>query len=226
MRLLLVEDEEDLAAMAARGLRREGYAVDIAEDGEMALEYYEINSYDLIVLDLNLPKLDGLEVLKYIRSVDARMKVLILSARSRVEERVMGLDMGANDYLAKPFDFIELMARVRALLRLNLEQPHAVLCCGRLELDTAARQARLGENEITLTKKEYGVLEYLAYHCGRVISAEELVEHVWDEDADPFSNSLKYHIHCLKKKLVAAGAEENTIANLRGQGYVLRGDKK
>lgn len=226
MRLLLVEDEEDLAALVARGLRREGYAVDVAEDGEEALECYEVNCYDLILLDLNLPRLDGLEVLKKIRSRDAAAKVLILSARSKVEERVLGLDMGANDYLAKPFDFMELAARVRALLRLDFEQKDAVLRCGSLAVDTCARAAFLEENQIALTKKEYGILEYLAYHQGRVISAEELIEHVWDSEADPFSNSLKYHIHCLKKKLEAAGAQEGQISNLRGQGYVLKGDKK
>lgn len=222
MRLLLTEDEEDLAQMVARGLRRSGYAVDVACDGEEALYCYGVNSYDLIILDLNLPKIDGLDVLKEIRKNDSSIKIIILSARSRIDERVLGLDSGANDYLVKPFDFMELEARIRTLLRMNFTQSDAVLTCGSLTVDTTGKNARIGEAELSLTKKEYAVLEYLICNKGSVISAEQIVEHVWDGEADPFSNSLKYHIHCIKNKLEQAGAGRNLISNIRGLGYVLK----
>lgn len=221
MKLLLVEDEEDLSALLVKGLRKKGYAVDPVFDGEEALFAYEINEYDLIILDLNLPKMDGLEVLKQVRSQDSLTKILILSARSKIEERVCGLDSGANDYLIKPFDFLELEARVRTLLRMHYTQHPTVLACGQLKIDTASRQAALQNKPLALTKKEYALLEYLALHQGQVISAETLIEHVWDSEVDLFSNSLKFHIHSLKKKLELADASHEYIQNLRGQGYVL-----
>lgn len=216
MKLLLVEDEDDLAAMVARGLKRQGYAVDRASDGEEALYYYELGGYDLIILDLNLPKIDGLEVLRRIRAADTTMRILILSARTRIDERVEGLDAGANDYLVKPFDFEELNARIRALCRTKFESSPAVLRAGSLTLDMAAKAVRVGDKPIILTKKEYAVLEYLIQRPGVMISAEELLEHVWDSEADPFSGTVKYHIHTLKKKLGGG-----FITNIRGQGYRL-----
>lgn len=216
MKLLLVEDEDDLAAMVARGLKRQGYAVDRALDGEEALYYYELGGYDLIILDLNLPKIDGLEVLRRIRAADTTMRILILSARTRIDERVEGLDAGANDYLVKPFDFEELNARIRALCRTKFESSPAVLRAGNLTLDMAAKAVRVGDKPIILTKKEYAVLEYLIQRPGVMISAEELLEHVWDSEADPFSGTVKYHIHTLKKKLGGG-----FITNIRGQGYRL-----
>lgn len=226
MKLLLVEDEADLAELVARGLRRRGYAVDIAEDGEKALFCYDVNGYDLIILDLNLPAVDGLDVLKQIREKDGDTKIIILSARSRVDERVLGLDAGANDYLVKPFDFTELEARIRTLLRREFVQRESVLRCGELILDTVVRKVSVGGTEILLTKKEYAVLEYLMHNKGAVISAEQMMEHVWDSEANLFSNSLKYHIHCIKKKLDQAGAGQDYIGNIRGQGYVLKEDCK
>lgn len=214
MKLLLVEDETDLAAVLARGLRRQGYAVDLAADGEQALYYYSLGGYDLIILDLNLPKIDGLKVLRRIRAQDGLMRVLILSARSRIDERVEGLDAGANDYLVKPFDFAELDARVRALCRTEFESRTAELVCGALTVDTAARAASLRGVPVPLTRKEYGVLEYLLLHRDRLVSAEELFEHIWDSEADPFSTTVKVHVHSLKKKLGGG-----YIVNLRGQGY-------
>lgn len=222
MKLLLVEDEEELSAIVAKGLRKRGYAVDVAYDGEEALASYEINEYDLIILDLNIPKVDGLDVLRQIRSTDTTMKILILSARSGIDDRVLGLDLGANDYLIKPFDFMELDARVRTLLRVSFTQRPPVLSCGALYLDTSSKIAWAEDTEFHLTKKEYAILEYLFLHLNCVISAEELVEHVWDSDADLFSNSLKYHIHALKKKLGEAPGCASLIQNLRGQGYILK----
>lgn len=216
MKLLLVEDEDDLAFVLARGLRRQGYAVDRAADGEEALYYYALGGYDLLILDLNLPKLDGLTVLRRIRQADTHTRILILSARTRIDERVEGLDAGANDYLVKPFDFEELHARVRALCRTEFESRPAVLHLGALALDTAAKTVTLQGEPVGLTKKEYAVLEYLMQHRGAVVSAEELLDHVWDSEADPFSSTVKYHIHTIKKKLGGG-----LIQNVRGQGYRL-----
>lgn len=219
MKLLLVEDEEDLSAMLKKGLRKKGYAVDTAYDGEEALYMYEVNEYDLIILDLNIPAIDGLEVLKRIRSSDNRMKVLILSARGSIAQRVEGLNLGANDYMVKPFDFLELEARVSALLRVEFTQSPSVLSCGNIKINLLSKEVSVSDNPIPLTKKEYSILEYLFRNINSVVSAETLIEHVWDSDADLFSNSLKYHIHSLKKKL-----NTSYIKNIRGQGYILSED--
>lgn len=230
MKLLLVEDEKELSDILLKGLRKCGYAVDAAYDGEEALSCYEVNEYDLLILDLNLPGLDGLEVLKGIRAGDTETKVLILSARSQIEDRVLGLDMGANDYLVKPFDFTELEARIRTLLRVSFTQRPSVLTCGTLKLDTLSRtcfehlentENSKKEKVFSLTKKEYAILEYLMLHKNCVISSEQLIEHVWDSEADLFSNSLKYHIHAIKKKLGQGFSCAGLLQNIRGQGYVL-----
>lgn len=225
MKLLLVEDEADLSAMVARGLRGSGYTVECAYDGEEACYLCEIGVYDLVILDLNLPKRDGIDVLRHIRKNDPAARVLILSARSRIEERVRGLDAGANDYLVKPFDFLELEARVRALLRADFAQREPVLRCGALSFDPASRALSCGDTPVPLTKTEAAVVEYLLHRKGAVVSAEELFDHVWDSEADPFSNAVKFHIHAIKKKLRAAGAQREYITNLRGQGYLLSEDE-
>lgn len=221
MKLLLVEDEKELSEILAKGLRKRGYAVDPAYDGEEALLSYEINEYDLIILDLNLPKLDGLEVLGQIRAHDLETKVLILSARSQIEDRVLGLDMGANDYLIKPFDFMELEARIRTLLRVTFMQKPSVITCGGIQLDTLSRTFSENGTVFNFTKKEYAILEYLILNKNCVISAEQLIEHIWDSEADLFSNSLKYHIHAIKKKLGEGSGCAGLLRNIRGQGYVL-----
>lgn len=218
MKILVVEDEELLAKGIAKGLRKSGYAVDCAYDGEEALEMWELNSYDLMILDLNLPKKDGMEVLAEIRRKDKEFRVLILSARNSLEDKIKGLDAGSNDYLTKPFEFAELEARIRSLLRREFRQKDVLFKCSELELDSAAKAVFFKRQEINLTKKEYALLEYLMIHKGRTISAEEFMEHVWDSDVDLFSNTFKYHIHSLKKKLEAAGVE-GYITTLRGQGY-------
>ena len=225
MKLLLVEDEEDLSAMVARGLRGSGYTVECAYDGEEACYLYEVGEYDLVILDLNLPKLDGIDVLRRVRACDPAARVLILSARSRVEERVRGLDEGANDYLVKPFDFLELEARVRALLRADFAQHEPVLRCGALAFDTVSRALSCGDAPVALTRTETAIVEYLLHRKGAVVSTSELFEHVWDSEADPFSSAVKIHIHAIKKKLRAAGAPRDYIENLRGQGYLLTEDK-
>lgn len=224
MKILLVEDEEDLSAMLARGLRGRGYTVEQAYDGEEACYLYDIGGFDLVILDLNLPKLEGIDVLRQIRTGDPAARVLILSARSRVDERVLGLDAGANDYLSKPFDFLELDARVRVLLRMDFVQRAPILQSGQLTFDAAARALTCDGAPVPLTRTEMAIFEYLLNRRGTVVSAEELFEHVWDSGADPFSNAVKLHIHAIKKKLRAAGAERDYIVNLRGQGYMITED--
>lgn len=217
MKLLLVEDERDLGAMLQRGLRGMGYAVDWVRDGEAALYQYEIEAYDVIILDLNLPKLDGLEVLRQIRAQDVYTRILILSARARVDERVLGLDLGANDYLIKPFDFEELHARIRTQSRMQVSLSPSVLTCGEIRADTASRTVSVQGSIISLTPKEYAVLEYLLLHQAEYTSAETLLAHIWDSETDPFSSTVKYHISALKKKLGG-----NYIENIRGVGYRLK----
>lgn len=226
MKLLLVEDEAFLSAAIAKGLRKHGYAVDCACDGEEALELYSVNEYDLMILDLNLPGLDGMEVLCRIRERDSGLRVLILSARSSVPDKIVGLDSGSNDYLTKPFDFAELEARIRALLRQEVRMKDVNLFCGGLRLDTAARQVWWKDTLVELTRKEYVILEYLMSHKERVISPEELIEHVWDSGSDPFSNAFRFQISSLRKKLLAASGTDGLIITLRGQGYRMVGEEE
>lgn len=225
MKLLLVEDEILLSKTVAKGLKIFGYSVDCAYDGEEALYLYELNQYDLMILDLNLPKLDGLEVLRRIRREDNKFRILILSARDTLEDKIVGLDGGSNDYLTKPFEFKELEARIRNLLRRDFITRTTVLNCGSLRMDTAAKQVWYEEQEVGLTRKEYSLLEYLFIHEGQMISAEKLIEHAWDSEADLFSNSFRFHIHSLRKKLDTAGAKEYIITQ-RGQGYRLECPKE
>lgn len=216
MKLLLIEDEADLAAMLAKGLRKKGYAVDMAYDGEEGLYLYGINEYDLIILDLNIPVIDGLEVLRNIRQENKQIKILILSARTEVEQKVDGLNLGANDYMGKPFDFLELEARINVLLRMEFTQYPTEQICGKIKMNLITKTVSVDSVPVTLTRKEYSVLEYLFRNKNEVVSAERLIEHVWESDTDLFSNSLKYHIHMLKKKLGGA-----YIRNIRGCGYIL-----
>ncbi len=217
MRLLIIEDEADILRAISRGLRKCGYAVDTAEDGLDGLELCAVNQYDLIILDLNLPGMDGMEVLKKLREEDQEVKVLILSARYSVEDKVLGLDEGANDYLVKPFHFAELEARVRALLSRRFSREPKLLTCGDLSMDTVTRKIASGGDILDLTAKETAILEYLLKHQERPVSAEELLEHVWDSEADLFSNAIKVHISALRKKL----GPVCQIINIRGAGYQL-----
>lgn len=222
MKLLLVEDEQKLSSILAKGLKKLAYAVDVAFDGEEALLALEQNRYDLVVLDLNLPRVDGLSVLQMLRQTDRETKVLILSAQNRVEDKIRGLDLGANDFLEKPFDFGELAARIRNLLRWSFVRQDACIHVGELCIDTVKQSVRMGDQMLELRPKEYAILDYLARQGGRYVSAEELIEHVWDSEVDLFSNALKFHIYALKKKL----AQPELIGNLRGKGYCLHVDKE
>jgi len=225
MRLLVVEDEADLADAVARGLRREGYAVDVAYDGDEALDKASVNAYDLICLDLNLPGTDGIEVVRRVRHQAAAggvtaPRVIMLTARDRITDRVVGLDEGADDYLVKPFDFAELTARVRALLRREAGRSGAVLRVGDLELDAARHEARRAGTRLPLTPKEFALLRYFMSCPGQVLSQEDLLEHVWDENADPFTNTVRVTVMTLRRKLAEA-APEQPIETVVGRGYRL-----
>ncbi|MBS6952034.1 MAG: response regulator transcription factor [Enterocloster asparagiformis] len=218
MRLLIVEDEEDMQEALCYGLRRRGYAVDAVGDGAEAAGLCEINDYDLVVLDLNLPGMDGMEVLEHIRSLGKPTRVLILSARSELADKLAGLDGGAGDYLTKPFHFEELEARIRVLLRRSFVQTGTALTRGGLRLDTNLKTVSYHGRPLEFTMREFAILEYLMAHMGRPVSAEELLEHVWDREADPFSNQVKVYISVIRRKLQAV-TDEEIIQSIRGAGY-------
>ena len=214
MKLLIIEDEASLQAALSKGFRKLEYTVDTASDGEEALDLFFSSTYGLVVLDLNLPKLDGMEVLREIRIDNKDLPVIILSARSKVEDKIAGFDGGANDYLAKPFHFGELEARVRALLRRNFKIADTIIEIGTVRIDTAAKRLFVSEQEVTLSKKEYGIVEYLCLHRGETVQAVELIEHIWESEAADVFNSFKVHLSKLRKKL-----PEHFIQNARGHGY-------
>jgi len=213
MRILVVEDERALCETIVRSLRRLAYSVDPCYDGDTAIDLLGSERYDLVLLDLNLPGADGMTVLRETR-------VLILSARSEVADKVEGLDAGANDYLAKPFHLEELEARIRSLTLRQFTQNDVVLHCGPLSFDTRSRAATAAGQPLALTRKETGILEYLLLHRGRPVSQEELLEHVWDNSVDNFSNSIRVHISALRKKLRAALGYD-PVRNRIGEGYLI-----
>ena len=221
MRILLVEDEPDAATLIAKGLREQAFAVDVAGDGEQAShQAYETN-YDAIILDLMLPKRDGLSVCRQIRARGALTPILLLTALDAVEARIQGLDSGADDYLTKPFDFGELLARLRAIIRRGTRPIVAeMLTVADLTIDTRSREARRGARAIRLTAREYALLEFFARRPGEVIGRAEIAEHVWDEQYDPFSNVIDVYVQRLRRKLDAPG-ERSLITTRRGEGYVL-----
>ena len=224
MRLLLIEDEPTLRESVAKKLRRSGYEMDDCGDGETALELLAAERYDLVLLDLNLPKVNGMTVLRTLRKTDLETPVLILSARSEISDKVEGLDAGANDYLAKPFHLAELEARIRSLTLRQFTQQGVLLTCGDLAFDTRSRTASVNAQALTLTRKETGILEYLMVHQGRPVSQEELMDHVWDNSVDSFSNSIRVHISALRKKLRAALGYD-PIRNRIGEGYLMGGEE-
>ena len=220
MRILVVEDERALCETIVRSLRRLAYSVDPCYDGDTAIDLLGSERYDLVLLDLNLPGADGMTVLRALRQTDRETRVLILSARSEVADKVEGLDAGANDYLAKPFHLEELEARIRSLTLRQFTQNDVVLHCGPLSFDARSRTATAAGQPLALTRKETGILEYLLLHRGRPVSQEELLEHVWDNSVDNFSNSIRVHISALRKKLRAALGYD-PVRNRIGEGYLI-----
>lgn len=221
MRLLIVEDEKQLCDTVAKSLYNSGYEVDACYDGNEALDFILGEGYDLVVLDLNLPGMDGMDILRELRKHNNETKVLILSARSQIADKVEGLDAGANDYMEKPFHLEELEARIRSLTRRSFVQNDILLSLGDISFDTKQREASVRGEKISLTRKESGILEYLLLNQGRPISQEELISHVWDANADCFSGSIRVHMSSLRKKLkLALGYDP--IVNKVGEGYRLR----
>ena len=223
MHLLVIEDERVLCETIVRSLRRLADSVDHCDDGDKALELLGTERYDLVLLDLNLPGKDGMTVLRTFRQRDRKTPVLILSARSEVKDKVEGLDAGANDYLSKPFHLAELEARIRSLTLRQFTQQDVLLTFKALSFDTRSRTATVNGQTLALTRKETGILEYLMVHQGRPVSQEELMEHVWDNSVDSFSNSIRVHISALRKKLRAALGYD-PIRNRIGEGYLMGGD--
>ncbi len=223
MRLLLIEDEPDAARMLARGLREQAYAVDVAIDGREGAYRASIADYDAIILDVMLPSLDGVEVCRQLRGSGLSVPILMLTARDSVEARITGLDSGADDYLTKPFDFGELLARLRAVIRRGVRPalPEQIRI-GLLELDTRGRRVLKAGLEVPLTSREYALLEYLARRAGDVVGRADIAEHVWDDSYEPLSNVIDVYIQRLRRKLDEPG-RESIIRTRRGEGYTLRG---
>ena len=199
MRILVVEDEKDLANAIAKGLRKRGYDADVAYDGEEALFMIDVNDYDLLILDLNLPEVDGMEICQKVRTSGISIGILMLTACSGLDDRIKGLDYGADDYLVKPFHFPELLARVRAILRRKGEQRYTILRSGDLVLDPNTLKGYFKDSEINLTVKEFSIIEYLMRNVGRIVSQEEILEHVWGEDSNLLTQAIKVHINNIRK---------------------------
>jgi two-component system copper resistance phosphate regulon response regulator CusR len=220
VRILLIEDDARVARFVARGLREQAYAVDVADNGEDALFQAAVNDYDAIVLDLLIPKVDGLEVCRRLRAAGARTPILMLTARDAVEDRIRGLDTGADDYLTKPFAFGELLARLRALLRRSGELRAPTLTVADLVVDTRSQRVTRAGRRIRLTTKEYALLEFLVRNAGRVMGRAEIAEHVWDDSYDPFTNLIEVYVNRLRRKVDESFATP-LIHTRRGAGYVV-----
>ena len=221
MKLLVVEDEKKVASFIKRGLEEEGFTIDLAQDGEEGLQMIEAGVYDLILMDLMLPKMDGLQVIKEMRMREIRTPVLCLTAKDKVDDIVSGLNSGSDDYLTKPFAFIELLARVRALIRRGTTERGAELTFADLRIDPVSHKVWRGDTEIDLTSKEYALLEYMMRHPNETLTRSMIAEHVWDYTFDSFTNIIDVYVNYLRKK-VDRDFEKKLIHTVRGVGYVLR----
>lgn len=220
MKILVVEDEERLLESIREGLVHSGYVVDTALDGEEGSFMAFTNDYDIIILDINLPKKDGFEILREIRERDREVNIIMLTALSDVDDRVKGFDLGANDYVLKPFHFEELKARIRSLLRRQTTIKDAIIETSGISFDTTKRTFTIDGENLRLTAKEAGILEYLFFNLGRYVTTEELMEHVWNDEVDLFSNVVRVHMSALRKKLKAR-LGKNIIRNEIGKGYII-----
>jgi DNA-binding response OmpR family regulator len=220
MRLLLVEDDARIARFVAKGLREQSYAVDVATNGDDALYQAAINTYDVIILDVMIPRRDGFEVCRELRSAGQKIPILMLTAKDAIEDRIAGLDFGADDYLTKPFEFRELLARLRALLRRSGELRPSRFVVADLVLDTGARTVTRAGTDVPMTTKEYALLEFLARNAGRVVGRAEIAEHVWEETFDPFSNLIEVYVNRLRRK-IDLGRATPLLQTRRGAGYLL-----
>jgi DNA-binding response OmpR family regulator len=220
MRLLLIEDYKPLQKSLSQGLQEAGFAVDVTGDGREGLWYATGNDYDVIILDIMLPGLDGLSILQKLRSAGKQTHILLLTAKDSVNDRVKGLNLGADDYLVKPFAFEELLARIRAIIRRNYKDKNPVIHIGPVQIDTTTQRVRCGQNEISLTPREYALLEYLALRTGQVVSRTDIWEHVYDFHSSATSNVVDVYIGYLRKKMEEPG-NPPLIHTIRGRGYLL-----
>lgn len=220
MQILIVEDEEKIANLLRKGLLEERYTVDIAKDGEEALYKFEINDYDLVILDLMIPKVNGEEVCRTIRKTNTSLPILILTAKDSVDDKVKSLDAGADDYVTKPFSFAEVTARVRALIRRNKKADPVILRLDNLSLDPATKTATRGGKQIFLTAREYALLEYFMRNQNVLLTKTQLLEHVWDYNYDGLSNIVETYVKYLRKKLLTSPKDKELIHTRRGSGYM------
>lgn len=221
MRILLVEDEKKIASFIERGLKERHYAVDVAQDGEEGLYLAEINPYDLILLDIMLPKKDGVAICRALRDQKNNTPILMLTARDAVKDKVSGLNAGADDYLTKPFSFSELLARIRALLRRERQEKVDTIKISDLELNMLNHRVKRGNRDIPLTNKEYGLLEYLMLNANQIVTRTMISEHVWKESFNSFTNVIDVHIRYLRNK-IDKDSKEKLIHTVRGTGYILK----
>jgi heavy metal response regulator len=221
MRILLVEDEERIASFVARGLKEAHYVVDVAKDGEKGLFMAEVNEYDLLILDIMLPVKDGISVCRELRAKKIDLPILMLSAKDSADDKVRGLNFGADDYLAKPFAFQELLARVQALLRRKAPNKGGILSIGDLQLNQLTHKVSRAGKEIELTSKEYTLLEYMMLNAGRVITRTMISEHVWHENFDSFTNVIDVYMNYLRNK-IDKGFKKALIRTIRGSGYIIK----
>jgi DNA-binding response OmpR family regulator len=222
MQILIIEDEEKIANFLRRGLREERYAVDIAYDGEEALYKFDNTEYDLVILDLMLPKVDGLTVCRKIRISNTNIPIIILTAKDNIEDKIKGLDWGADDYMVKPFSFLELSARIRALLRRGNKADPTILTIDNLLLNPATRIVKRNGKIIDLTAREYSLLDYFMRNQNTVLTKTKILEHVWDYNYDGFSNVVETYVKYLRKKLQINPKEKKLIHTMRGSGYIFK----
>ncbi len=221
MRITLIEDEKQLATIIKKGLEEEGYSVDAAHDGEEGLYMVENYPSDVVILDIMLPLLDGISILSSMRKKGIKTPVLLLTARDTMTDKIKGLDSGADDYLTKPFEFGELLARIRALIRRKADIKDTVIRIGDLEINTANREIKRGGKTIQLSAKEYAMLQYMAYNKDKIVSRTDLIEHIYDENFDANSNVLDVYVNFLRNK-IDKGFKKKLIHTVRGAGYILK----